>query len=88
MLSFTWNAPPSMPDIRKQRTHVMLYLEAYGEKQTHLTLIHDGWGRNPDWQAARSYFERVWRHVVLPRLNYYLTHGAVDWNQPNAYREI
>jgi uncharacterized protein YndB with AHSA1/START domain len=43
MLSFDWNAPPSLPLTRQQRTVVILRFEALGA-QTRMTLFHAGWG--------------------------------------------
>lgn len=68
MLSFTWNAPPTMPEIRRQRTHVTLLLAPVNATTTRVTLEHSGWGQGADWQKARAYFERAWGEVVLPRL--------------------
>jgi uncharacterized protein YndB with AHSA1/START domain len=70
LLSFTWNAPPSMPAIRRQRTHVMIELQAWppGADRTLFRFQHDGWGRGPEWEAAFHYFERAWKEIVLPRL--------------------
>lgn len=44
LLSFTWNAPPSLPEVRGQRTHVTIRLLADGPGCTHVILHHDGWG--------------------------------------------
>ena len=68
MLSFTWNAPPSMPEIRKQRTHVTVRMDAVDNNTTRVTLEHDGWGRGEDWLKARAYFQRAWGEFVLPAL--------------------
>lgn len=68
MLSFTWNAPPSMPEIRKQRTHVTVRFYSLGEKQTRVTLDHDGWGRSAEWMNTRAYFDKAWGTFVLPSL--------------------
>ena len=68
MLSFDWNAPPSLPIVRQQRTVVILRFEPVGER-TRLTLHHTGWG-DPDgadgkqWDAAYRYFDRAWDQVL------------------------
>jgi uncharacterized protein YndB with AHSA1/START domain len=68
MLSFTWNAPPHLPEARRQWTHVVLrFFEADGGR-TRLTLAHDGWGNGGEWDEAYAYFERAWLEVVLPNL--------------------
>ncbi|MBN1826443.1 MAG: SRPBCC domain-containing protein [Candidatus Eisenbacteria bacterium] len=82
MLSFTWNAPPSIPSVREQRTHVTLRFHPLDEKRTRVVLIHDGWGEGEDWDKAYAYFERAWLKGVLPWLRYRFDHGPVDWMNP------
>ena len=83
-LSFTWNAPPSLPEVRGQLTHVTLYFEPGEEGSTRLSLIHDGWGEGGQWDQAFEYFSRAWGEVVLPRLEHRFTVGPVDWDDPPA----
>jgi uncharacterized protein YndB with AHSA1/START domain len=80
MLSFTWNAPPEIPEIRVQRTHVTVRLDAVDSNRTRVMLVHDGWGEGAGWDAAYNYFERAWKRVVLPRLKYRFEHGPLDWD--------
>lgn len=68
MLSFTWNAPPHMPEIRRQWTHVVVRLDAVAPARTRVRLTHDGWGDGAAWDAAFTYFTRAWGEIVLPRL--------------------
>ncbi|NIS81212.1 MAG: SRPBCC domain-containing protein [Anaerolineales bacterium] len=82
MLTFTWNAPPSIPEVRSQRTHVVIRFYPEGEKRTRVTLHHDGWGEGGAWDEAFEYFQSAWNKVVLPRLRYRFEHGPVDWDQP------
>lgn len=82
MLTFTWNAPPSIPEVRDQRTHVIIRFELQGENQTRVTLHHDGWGDGGAWDQAFDYFQRAWNEIILPRLRYRFKHGPVDWEQP------
>ena len=82
MLSFTWNAPPSLPSVRGQMTHVVVRLEQNGDDQTYVSLTHDGWGDGGEWDQAFIYFSRAWNDVVLPRLKYRFTVGPVDWDNP------
>ncbi len=42
MVSFTWNAPPSLPEVRKQRTLVIVRFYPEGEAQTRVTLNQVG----------------------------------------------
>lgn len=87
MLSFTWNAPPEMPDMRAQFTHVFLYFAALDTSTTKVTLMHDGWGVGEQWDKVFLYFQRAWGEVVLPRLAYRFAVGPVDWSNPNAFRD-
>lgn len=82
MLSFTWNAPPSLPEVRGQRTFVVMRFDAEGEDQTRVTLHHTGWGDGGEWDEAFDYFDRAWNRTVLPRLQYRFEHGPVDWENP------
>ena len=82
MISFTWNAPPSLPTVRPQRTHVVLRFKELAPDQTHLTLTHGGWGDGGEWDQAFDYFSRAWPQIVLPRLRYRFAVGPVDWNSP------
>lgn len=59
MLSFTWNAPPELPEVRKQWTHVVIRFEELPGDRTKLTLTHDGWGEGKEWDEAFAYFTRA-----------------------------
>jgi len=60
MLSFTWNAPPELPAIRSQYTHVVIRLSAINESETLVQLTHDGWGVTPEWKQGIAYFQSAW----------------------------
>ena len=78
MLSFTWNAPPSLPEARKQRTVVIVRFEGRGEAITDVTLTHLGWGEGGEWDKAHGYFSRSWPNV-LKNLKKRFDDGPVDW---------
>ena len=82
MLSFTWNAPPELPDIRRQRTHVTVTLTEVDERVTKVKLVNDGYGSGGQWKKALEYFKRAWGKIVLPRLRHRLDHGPIDWEKP------
>ena len=82
MFSFTWNAPPTLPEVRGQRTHVILRFYEDGPELTRVTLRHAGWGEGGQWDEAFEYFESAWNKVVLPRLGYRFENGPVDWENP------
>lgn len=83
-LAFTWNAPPTIPTIRGQRTMVVVELEPAGAGKTRLLFTHLGWGRGADWDQAYAYFDRAWGAVVLPRLRQRFEKGPIDWAAPPA----
>jgi len=68
MLSFSWNAPPSLPEVRRQRTHVTLRFLPEPGGCCRVVLVHDGWGDGGEWDEAYAYFLRAWGEIVLPRL--------------------
>lgn len=82
MLAFTWDAPPHFPEIRKQRTSVVIKLEQLELNKTKLIFRHTGWGEGEDWKKVRDYFVSAWGDVVLPYLKYSLEVGPVDWKNP------
>lgn len=67
MLSFTWNFPEDLPEIREQRTLVVLKFTARQNGST-LKLMQAGWGEGPVWEEGRKYFEYAWGTVVFNRL--------------------
>jgi uncharacterized protein YndB with AHSA1/START domain len=81
MLSFTWNAPPSMPTVRKARTWVVLHFYPHESNHTRITLTHVGWQMGEEWQKALQYFNKAWE-VVLGRLQYRFQKGPIDWKKP------
>ncbi|WP_295640109.1 SRPBCC domain-containing protein [uncultured Methylibium sp.] len=80
MLSFDWNAPPSLPGVRQQRSFVVLRFEALDERRSRLTLHHTGWGDGGEWDQAYAYFDRAWGHV-LANLQKRFDSGPVDWTE-------
>ncbi len=88
MLSFTWNAPPELPTVRGEMTHVMVRLYPPAEKSTRITLLHDGWGSGGEWDQAFEYFERAWLQIVFPRLKYRFIVGPIDWGSLPTAQEL
>jgi uncharacterized protein YndB with AHSA1/START domain len=78
MLSFDWNAPPSLPEARAQRTFVVVRFEPLGDKLTRVTLHHAGWGAGGEWDKAYNYFDRAWVNV-LGNLKKRFEQGPQDW---------
>lgn len=78
MLSFEWNAPPSLPEARAQRTFVVVRLVPVDDKTTRVTLHHVGWGDGGEWDRAYAYFDGAWP-AVLGNLKKRFDSGPVDW---------
>ena len=88
MLTFTWNAPPSLPEARKQRTVVIVRFISRGDALTDVTLQHVGWGegagdrgagdKGAEWDKAFDYFTKAWPSV-LKNLKKRFDDGPVDW---------
>ena len=78
MLTFTWNAPPSLPEARKQRSVVIVRLIPRGDALTDVTLYHIGWGEGGEWDKAYDYFAKAWPNV-LKNLQKRFDSGPVDW---------
>lgn len=86
-LSFTWNAPPSFPEVRDQRTSVVVRFEPADEDRTRVRLVHSGWPGRGEWDDAFEYFGSAWGEVVLPRLQYRFAAGPVDWEDRAAVEQ-
>lgn len=78
MLSFDWNAPPSLPEARAQRTFVVVRFEPVGAKETKVSLVHLGWGSGGQWDQTYAYFDRAWPRV-LENLRKRFETGPQDW---------
>ncbi|MEK8049363.1 SRPBCC domain-containing protein [Ideonella sp. DXS22W] len=78
MLSFDWNAPPSLPQARQQRTLVVVRLAPVDERRTRVTLHHVGWGDGGEWDRAYTYFDTAWGRV-LANLQRRFEQGPIDW---------
>lgn len=68
LLSFTWNAPPSLPTRDAEPTFVVVEFEVV-DRGTRLTLTHGGWpeaASDPDtpWAETHVYFDRAWSGVM------------------------
>lgn len=68
MVSFTWNAPPTLSNTRDQHTWVVLEFSPVGSG-THVRLTHtgwpaDAWDTEPQWAETHAYFARAWALVL------------------------
>ena len=80
MISFDWNAPPSLPEARQQRSFVVVRFEPLADKLTRVTLHHTGWGEGGEWDKTYTYFDRTWG-FVLGNLKKRFDAGPQDWTQ-------
>lgn len=78
MLTFDWNAPPSLPEARKQRTFVIVRLTPVTEQSTQVAITHLGWGDGGEWDKTYAYFDRAWG-AVLGNLKQRFEKGPRDW---------
>jgi uncharacterized protein YndB with AHSA1/START domain len=79
MISFTWDAPPQWPEMRKNRTAVAINLYKIKDSETLVTLTQTGWGQGAEWNAMLEYFDKAWGGFVLPNLKYSLEVKPVNW---------
>jgi uncharacterized protein YndB with AHSA1/START domain len=77
LLSFTWNAPPHLPEARAQRTFVTVRLQPHGTG-TVVRINHNGWGDGGQWDQAYDYFDKAWGSV-LEALQKRFVEGPRDW---------
>ncbi len=80
MISFDWNAPPSLPEARAQRTFVVVRFAAVDDKNTKVTIYHAGWGNGGEWEKAYAYFDKAWGNV-LGNLKKRFETGPMDWTE-------
>ncbi len=78
MISFDWNAPPSLPEARAQRTLVIVRFVPVDDKNTRVTLHQTGWGDGGEWDKAYDYFDKAWGNV-LGNLKKRFETGPMDW---------
>ncbi|GAB4318610.1 MAG: hypothetical protein Kow0074_07900 [Candidatus Zixiibacteriota bacterium] len=64
MLSFSWNAPPSLPEARKYRSRVVLQFADAPGGGTEVTLTQLGFGPEPMWDEVYQYFDWAWGAVL------------------------
>ena len=72
MFAFSWNAPPSIPELRNAgaRTQVVLRFESIAPDQTKVTLTHLGIGTGKDWDKYEQYFKNAWPGVTRHMTEY------------------
>ncbi|NNL46809.1 MAG: SRPBCC domain-containing protein [Acidimicrobiia bacterium] len=76
LLAFTWNAPPSLLEIRNSLTFVILRFTRVADG-TIVTLTHAGHGRGKVWDQNREYFIRAWA-LLFDALESWLEENPTD----------
>jgi len=79
MITFTWDAPPTFPEVRKQRTTVIVRFISIDSKRTQVNFTQIGFGTGSDWDAVYNYFGPAWGNLVLPNLKYSCEGGVIDF---------
>lgn len=64
MLSFTWNAPPTMPEMRSKRTFVVMQLSDAENGRTTVRLTNGGYQSGEKWDESYDYFQEAWPYVL------------------------
>ncbi|UCE62233.1 MAG: SRPBCC domain-containing protein [Phycisphaerales bacterium] len=84
MLSFTWNAPPSIPKLREARvkTHVVVEFTELDENRVKVVVSQLGFGQGEDWDKYYAYFDKAWPSVLHYLKKYFEPHPA-DAPQPD-----
>lgn len=82
MLAFTWNAPPSIPEIRDsgERTQVVVRFDATDDGKTRLRLQQHGFGESEPWQRYFEYFDRAWGFVLGNCVKHFADRSTRDAN--------
>lgn len=66
MLTFSWNAPPTLKEARESGyyTWVVVQFKPISATQTELTITHLGWPEGQIWEEVYQYFDRAWGVVL------------------------
>ena len=83
MISFTWNAPPNLPEVRAQRTLVIVRTQPVAEG-TRVTLTHVGWGDGGQWDQTYNYFDKAWGNVLANLQKVHAEGKPIDWTEWRA----
>ena len=70
MLSFSWNAPPQFPSVRKEETWCVLLFDKTDINTTKIRFYHLGWQQGEEWDQVYDYFQKAW-DLVLGNLKTY-----------------
>lgn len=77
MLSFEWNAPPSLPDMRDLHHFVVVQFEQASADSVKVKLTDLGFGEGDGWTAVYDYFDAAWGRVMA-NFEKYVSEGAAE----------
>lgn len=68
-ISFEWKGPAQFRSFMNSTdplTHVVVFFSPDNSdlNKTNIYIFHTGWRKDPEWQEARNYFDRVWTKVL------------------------
>ena len=86
MISFQWNAPPQLPEVRNGGTWVVVEMHPIDAHRTHVTITHLGWKEGAEWDQAYAHFQRGWSELMA-RLEKRFTDGPIDWTKQHMMYE-
>ena len=88
MLSFEWNLPLDLyPQLREERTWVVVDLRQIDASHTHVTITQLGFKDGPAWDGAAQHMQRGWVEAVQ-RLKARFDTGPIQWpSQPMMCQE-
>lgn len=66
MISFSWNAPPHLPEVRnhEHKCHVVIEFIEEENDGTTLVLNHLGWLEGKEWDETFDYFNKAWPYIM------------------------
>ena len=66
MLSYSWNAPPHIPEVRNHahKAWVVIWITERPNNQCTVDLYHLGFLNGPAWDETIQYFENAWDQVL------------------------
>ena len=85
LLIVSWNFPPELSRLRRERTELSLRFGEVPGEGAEVTLVHEGFrgasdpATQAEWEQGHRYFNRVWG-TVLTRLVSRWKRGPLDWS--------
>ena len=63
-LAFSWNFPPTLPEIRNEHTRVDLSFTPIANDETMVEFVQRGWKTGGEWDEGYRYFDKAWDMVL------------------------